>query len=191
MAKKRGYDVNTLITGYEKNLESQERKEAVVADDVEEQQTKKFLQFMNDEYVDPDKSDYKRISLFMEWDVWERIQALCWDENEPVNKLIVDKLREWTLNVPQDILDRYRQAMKQKHLSEWEQQRDVLQYWWQTSEIRANMQVQTYNLNRSSLTVTETNGIVHNYYIHRGWITDGNAKYERAKKILAQLKYTK
>ena len=74
--------------------------------------------------------------------------------------------------------------MKQKHLDEWSQQRDILQYWWQTSGLRDQM-------NKNSLTVVEITGTVRNYYIHRGWITDGQNKFAKEKLVLAQLKRIK
>ena len=73
----------------------------------------------DEEYVNPDKEDFKRLSLFMDWDVWERIQALCWSEKKPVNKMVVDKLREWCVTLDDDKLEQYRAAMKEKHITKW------------------------------------------------------------------------
>jgi len=144
-----------------------------------------------DDYVNPDQEEYKRMSLFMDWETWERIQALCWVENEPVNRLVVDKLREWSLDIPNETLEKYRTAMKQKHLDEWSQQRDILQYWWQTSGLRDQMNIKSFQMNKNSLTVVEITGTVRNYYIHRGWITDGQNKFAKEKLVLAQLKRIK
>ena len=206
MAKKRNYDVNTIRSEYEETLEQQDKRETVDVSTTEntavesadtsnvENTTSSMIAEViskaqyEDDYVNPDQEEYKRMSLFMDWETWERIQALCWNENEPVNRLVVDKLREWSLDVPDETLKKYRTAMKQKHLDEWTQQRDVLQYWWQTSGLRDQMNIKSFQMNKNSLNVIEITGTVHNYYIHRGWITDGQNKFAKEKLILAQLK---
>ena len=209
MAKKRNYDVNTIRSEYEETLEQQDKREtfdvsttentAVESADtsnVENTTSSMIAEVISkaqyeDDYVNPDQEEYKRMSLFMDWETWERIQALCWNENEPVNRLVVDKLREWSLDIPDETLEKYRTAMKQKHLDEWTQQRDVLQYWWQTSGLRDQMNIKSFQMNKNSLTVVEITGTVRNYYIHRGWITDGQNKFAKEKIILAQLKRIK
>ncbi len=209
MAKKRNYDVNTIRSEYEETLEQQDMRDSTACSITQnysaEYTSAKKVELVDsstideaiditqyeDEYVNPDQVEYKRMSLFMDWDTWERIQALCWNENEPVNRLVVDKLREWSLDVPDETLEKYRTAMKQKHLDEWAQQRDVLQYWWQTSGLRDQMNIKSFQMNKNSLTVIETTGTVRNYYIHRGWITDGQNKFAKEKLILAQLKRMK
>lgn len=209
MAKKRNYDVNTIRSEYEETLEQQDKRETVDVSTTEntavesadtsnvENTTSSMIAEViskaqyEDDYVNPDQEEYKRMSLFMDWETWERIQALCWNENEPVNRLVVDKLREWSLDIPDETLEKYRTAMKQKHLDEWSQQRDVLQYWWQTSGLRDQMNIKSFQMNKNSLTVVEITGTVRNYYIHRGWITDGQNKFAKEKIILAQLKRIK
>ena len=206
MAKKRNYDVNTIRSEYEETLEQQDKREATDSNVAEEHveptvepapaepitsplitETLANAQY-EDNYVNPDQEEYKRMSLFMDWETWERIQALCWNENEPVNRLIVDKLREWSLDIPDETLDKYRAAMKQKHLDEWAQQRDILQYWWQTSGLRDQMNIKSFQMNKNSLTIIENTGTVRNFYIHRGWITDGQNKLAKEKLIQVQLK---
>lgn len=209
MARKRSYDINTMETDYERKLAQQKEREAIIGSDNEsaaevpatapsttpsEDQKAPFVAdtFAStrfaDEYVNPDMESYKRMSLFMDWDTWERIQALCWSEEMPVNRLVVDKLREWSLSVPKDMLEKYRAAMKQKYLDQWAQERDVLQYWWQTSGLRNQMNIKKFQMNKNSLTVIEITGTEHNYYIQRGWVTDGKTKFAKEKIILAQLK---
>lgn len=209
MARKRSYDINTMETDYERKLAQQKEREATIRSDNEsatevpatapsatqaEDQKVPFAAdtFAStrfaDEYVNPDMESYKRMSLFMDWDTWERIQALCWSEDMPVNRLVVDKLREWSLAVPKDTLEKYRSAMKQKYLDQWAQERDVLQYWWKTSGLRNQMNIQKLQMNKNSLTVVEITGPEHNYYIQRGWVTDGKTKFAKEKIILAQLK---
>ena len=205
MAKKRTYDLNNIRTEYEDTLEQQEKRElaetTVVENTFQDNQhtmetssmsvpLSPIPKIFDEDYLNPDKEDYKRMSLFMDWEVWERIQAMCWSENEAVNKVIVDKLREWSLDVSDETLEAYHTAMKQKHLDEWAEQRDVIQYWWNTSGLREQMQIQSYRMNRNSLTVIENTGSVRNYYIHRGWITDGQNKLAREKSMLAQMKRT-
>lgn len=205
MAKKRTYDLNNIRTEYEDTLEQQEKRElaetTVVENTFQDNQhtmetssmsvpLSPIPKIFDEDYINPDKEDYKRMSLFMDWEVWERIQAMCWSENEAVNKVIVDKLREWSLDVSDETLEAYHTAMKQKHLDEWAEQRDVIQYWWNTSGLREQMQIQSYRMNRNSLTVIENTGSVRNYYIHRGWITDGQNKLAREKSMLAQMKRT-
>lgn len=205
MAKKRTYDLNNIRTEYEDTLEQQEKRElaetTVVENTFQDNQhtmetssmsvpLSPIHKIFDEDYINPDKEDYKRMSLFMDWEVWERIQAMCWSENEAVNKVIVDKLREWSLDVSDETLEAYHTAMKQKHLDEWAEQRDVIQYWWNTSGLREQMQIQSYRMNRNSLTVIENTGSVRNYYIHRGWITDGQNKLAREKSMLAQMKRT-
>lgn len=206
MAKKRSYDVNTIVSGYEETLELQNRRESTELTSLKEVTEAKAEpepikpaaspitttpitenRYEND-YVNPDQEEYKRMSLFMDWETWERIQALCWNANEPVNRLIVDKLREWSLDIPNEILEKYRMAMKQKHLEEWAKQRDILQYWWQTSDLREQMNIQSFHLKKNFLTVVEITGTVHNYYIHRGWVTDGCNKFAKEKILWAQLR---
>jgi hypothetical protein len=204
MAKKRSYDLNTLKSEYEETLEQQDKrdnKEDIPPENIEANSDDTAsssnissavpITRYEDDYVNPDQEEYKRISLFMEWDTWERIQALCWNENRPVNSIIVDKLREWSLDIPDETLNKYRSAMKQKHLDEWTKQRDVLQYWWQTSGLRDQMNIKSFQMNKNSLTIIENTGTVRNYYIHRGWITDGQNKFAKEKIILAQLKRMK
>lgn len=208
MAKKRSYDVNTIRSEYEETLEQQDKREAgevsTAENPVESTDTinaepaasSMIAEVISktqyeDDYVNPDQEEYKRMSLFMDWETWERIQALCWVENEPVNRLVVDKLREWSLDIPNETLEKYRTAMKQKHLDEWSQQRDILQYWWQTSGLRDQMNIKSFQMNKNSLTVVEITGTVRNYYIHRGWITDGQNKFAKEKLVLAQLKRIK
>lgn len=208
MAKKRSYDVNTIRSEYEETLEQQDKREAgevstaenpvestdtINAEPVASSMIAEVISKTQyeDDYVNPDQEEYKRMSLFMDWETWERIQALCWVENEPVNRLVVDKLREWSLDIPNETLEKYRTAMKQKHLDEWSQQRDILQYWWQTSGLRDQMNIKSFQMNKNSLTVVEITGTVRNYYIHRGWITDGQNKFAKEKLVLAQLKRIK
>lgn len=206
MAKKRSYDVNTIVSGYEETLELQNRRESTELTSLKETAETKAEpvpvepaaspsitetitenQYEN-EYVNPDHEEYKRMSLFMDWETWERIQALCWNENEPVNRLIVDKLREWSLDISNEVLEKYRLAMKQKHLEEWAKQRDILQYWWQTSGLREQMNIKSFQLKKNFLTVVEITGTIHNYYIHRGWVTDGQNKFAKEKILWAQLR---
>lgn len=213
MARKRSYDVNSITSEYIETLGSQDKREASETENTEKnieldtetgtiesvaesatEQTGTMAVLSNlyeEEYVNPDQEEYKRMSLFMDWETWERIQALCWNENESINKTVVDKLREWSLDVPDEILEKYRKATKQKHLDEWSRQRDVLQFWWQTSGIRDQMNIKSFNMNRNTLTVIETTGTVTNYYIHRGWITDGQNRFAKEKVVLAQLKRVK
>ena len=197
--KKRSYDLNDIKSDYEKKLDRQSR--TAMSDEDTETSSESTIDSPIDEtvinqssegdYINPDQEEYKRMSLFMEWDTWERIQALCWNENAPVNKVIVDKLREWSLDVPDETLNKYRLDMKQKHLDKWAQQRDILKHWWQTSGLRDQMNIKSFKVNISSLTAVETTGTVHNYYIHRGWVTDGQNKFAKEKILLAQLKRIK
>ena len=197
--KKRSYDLNDIKSDYEKKLDRQSR--TAMSDEDTETSSESTIdspidetvinQSSEEDYINPDQEEYKRMSLFMEWDTWERIQALCWNENAPVNKVIVDKLREWSLDVPDETLNKYRLDMKQKHLDKWAQQRDILKHWWQTSGLRDQMNIKSFKVNISSLTAVETTGTVHNYYIHRGWVTDGQNKFAKEKILLAQLKRIK
>ena len=216
MAKKRSYDVNTIRSQYEETLEQQDKREGheeavkqePIASVIDEAPapvidpepapmpaptpsplTETLIKPQYEEdYVNPDQEEYKRMSLFMDWETWERIQALCWNENEAVNKIVVDKLREWILELPEETLENYREASKQKHLDEWAQQRDLLQYWWQISGIRDQLNIKSFKMNKNSLTVVENTGTVRNYYIHRGWVTDGQNKLAKEKLLQAQLK---
>ena len=207
-AKKRNYDINKVRSEYEEKLSQQHNDEVVdnspseaipepssESSPLEPENSYLTNSFTNtiyeDEYVNPDQEDYKRMSLFMEWETWERLQALCWSENEPVNRLIVDKLRQWSLSIPEETLDKYRTAMKQKHVDEWAKQRELLQYWWQTSGLRDQMSIKSFHMNKNSLTIIENSGTVRNYFIHRGWITDGQNKFAKEKLMFAQLKRLK
>lgn len=183
MAKKRSYDIDHIRTQYEDKLERQDEREQVTQP--AEAPASPF-DYVPEPYENPDKEDYKRISLFMDFATWERLQALCWDKGEAVNKLLVEKLRAWSSDVSEEILAAYREHKKAQHLAEWEQQRQILRSWWQTSGLYDKMQVASYQMNRDSLTVTETNGNVRRYYIHRGWITDGHSKLAKVKSILKQ-----
>ena len=193
MAKIREYDIKAIQTEYEKTLQDQENKETAIIQEPSFPESSFLHPFdMGDEeYVNPDKEDFKRLSLFMDWDVWERIQALCWSEKKPVNKMVVDKLREWCVTLDDDKLEQYRAAMKEKHITKWSEQRSVLAYWFQTSDIRNRMTVKSCKMNRCSLSLTEENGIVHDYYIHRNYITDGKIKFANVKTLKAQMKMAK
>ena len=48
--------------------------------------------------------------------------------------------------------------------------------------------VSEFKMNKNSLTVVENTGTVRNYYIHRGWVTDGQNKLAKEKLLQAQLK---
>lgn len=181
MAKKRNYDVDKIMSEYEDTLTHQETKQKNSATATTPAASP--FDYVPESYQNPDKEDYKRISLFMEFEIWERLQALCWQKNEAVNKVLVDKLSEWSKDVSEETLHQYREAMKQKHLHDWEQERNIIRHWWQTSGLYDKLKVQSYKMNRNSLLVTEENGNVRKYYIHRGWITDGHSKLAKAKDI--------
>ena len=205
MAKKRSYDIHTVRSEYEETLENQEKREAeeykaAHLPKLENDGTPKLSsdlaaikaqQMYEENYKNPDYEESKRISLFMEYETWERVQAVCWSEGESINKYVVDRLRESTINVSEDTLKQYREAMKEKHLDEWARQRDVLQYWWQTPGMNMRMKVTSYQMHRDSLTVVDDKGVIHNYYIHRGNVTDGTTKFAREKTLLAQMKRLK
>lgn len=183
MAKKRSYDINSIRSEYEDKLEKQEEREQTIVPAPQADVTSPFTYVPEEPYVNPDKEDYKRLSLFMDFATWERLQALCWNQHEAVNKILVNKLREWSRDVDEETVARYREYRKQQHLAEWEEQRRVLREWWQTSGLYDQMQVASYKMNRDNLTVTETNGNVRKYFIHRGWITDGHSKLAKVKSF--------
>ena len=199
MAKKRGYNVDEIKTEYERSLNQQEQRAAIENGTAKEDEQPEINEKAaidthvaterEEPYVDPDYEDYKRISLFMDFETWERIQAVCWKEKSAVNKLLVEHLREWSLKLPESDVDEYRHFKEEQNVKEWAKLRDVMIYWWRTSGIREQLNIKSYRIHRNgTMTVIEMNGTIHEFTFLRGWITDGKNKYMRVKAIEAQLR---
>ena len=127
MAKKRGYNVDEIKTEYERSLNQQEQRDAIENETAKEDEQPEINEKAaidthvaterEEPYVDPDYEDYKRISLFMDFETWERIQAVCWKEKSAVNKLLVEHLREWSLKLPESDVDEYRHFKEEQTIS--------------------------------------------------------------------------
>lgn len=211
MAIKRRYDANTMRTEYERTLELQKQRETTAeeatqqsseeprrvnatskgtAPEINNKVTNTHIATEKDEpYVDPDYEDYKRISLFMDFDTWERLMAICWKKGEAINKTVVDHLRDWGMELGEDELIAYRAVAKEKNLKEWERRRNIMIYWWRTSGIREQLNIKSYRVHRNgTLTVIELNDSIREYSIVRGYISDGKNKFARVKTIEALMK---
>ena len=199
MAKKRGYNVDEIKTEYERSLNQQEQRDANAEEVAREDEPSEINEKAaidthvaterEEPYVDPDYEDYKRISLFMDFDTWERILAIFWKDESAVNKILVDRLREWSMKIPDEDVIAYRQFRKEQNLQEWEKLRNVMIHWWRTSGIREQLNIKSYRIHRNgTMTVIEMNGTIHDFSFFRGWITDGKNKYIRVKAVEAQLR---